>query len=105
MKYYDHYILAQGGIHNITAFAVAFNFIFFGFHLPACLVSTALVAFDTCRLLISPQNNFSGVISGAIFSLFFIALDLNSLRSSRAAHGGHCRWPCLDFTGIYTPFE
>jgi hypothetical protein len=25
MKYYDHYILAQGGIHNITAFAVAFN--------------------------------------------------------------------------------
>ena len=29
MKYYDHYILAQGGIHNITAFAVAFNFIFF----------------------------------------------------------------------------
>ena len=28
MKYYDHYILAQGGIHNITAFAVAFNFIF-----------------------------------------------------------------------------
>ena len=29
MKYYDHYILAQGGIHNITAFAVAFNFKFF----------------------------------------------------------------------------
>ena len=29
MKYYDHYILAQGGIHNITAFAVAFNFNFF----------------------------------------------------------------------------
>ena len=28
MKYYDHYILAQGGIHNITAFAVAFNFKF-----------------------------------------------------------------------------
>ena len=25
MKYIDHYILAQGGIHNITAFAVAFN--------------------------------------------------------------------------------
>ena len=29
MKYYDHYILAQGGIHDITAFAVAFNFNFF----------------------------------------------------------------------------
>ena len=28
MKYYDHYILAQGGIHDITAFAVAFNFKF-----------------------------------------------------------------------------
>ena len=24
MRYYDHYILAQGGIHDITAFAVAF---------------------------------------------------------------------------------
>ena len=55
MKYYDHYILAQGGIHNITAFAVAFNN-FFGSHLPACLVSTSFVAFDTCRLLYSPQN-------------------------------------------------
>ena len=32
MKYYDHYILAQGGIHNITAFAVAFNFINFPPH-------------------------------------------------------------------------
>ena len=30
MKYYDHYILAQGGIHNITAFAVAFNNFFGG---------------------------------------------------------------------------
>ena len=28
MKYIDHYILAQGGIHNITAFAVAFNIFF-----------------------------------------------------------------------------
>ena len=32
MKYIDHYILAQGGIHNITAFAVAFNiFLWFSF--------------------------------------------------------------------------
>ena len=29
MRYYDQYILAQGGIHDITAFAVAFMFIFF----------------------------------------------------------------------------
>ena len=30
MRYYDHYILAQGGIHDITAFAVAFMlYIFF----------------------------------------------------------------------------
>ena len=34
MKYYDHYILAQGGIHDITAFAVAFNFNFFYRQIP-----------------------------------------------------------------------
>ena len=28
MRYYDHYILAQGGINDITAFTVAFGFIF-----------------------------------------------------------------------------
>jgi hypothetical protein len=56
MKYYDHYILAQGGIHNITAFAVAFNFnFFFGrFHLSALMVSCFFsFAFDTCRFPIA----------------------------------------------------
>ena len=46
MKFYDHYILAQGGIHNITAFAVAFNFKFF-WQIP--LVSTpGFMRFQFC---------------------------------------------------------
>ena len=56
MKYIDHYILAQGGIHNITAFCCCFQQFFLGLIYQRVWFQMRLVAFDTCRLLCSPQN-------------------------------------------------
>ena len=86
MKYIDHYILAQGGIHNITAFCCCFQH-FFGSHLPACLVSNALVAFDTCRLLCSPQNR---TVFQASFQVHFLVF--HCIRFELPAVLPGCAW-------------
>ena len=92
MKYYDHYILAQGGIHDITAFAVAFNFKFFAgrsnwFHESSFLRLTHVV-FPIAHGLHVFMSCFTLLVSRLHFH-----------RSARAAHVGHRRWPSQFFTG------
>ena len=88
MKYYDHYILAQGGIHDITAFAVAFNFNFFLQADPIDFMRL-LFAFDTCRF--SYCSRFTCV--HVIFSLCWLVgctfTGLHGPRMLRIVGGPH----------------
>ena len=60
MIYYDHYILAQGGIHNITAFAVAFNFIFTPHH--TSFGDITLCNFDVFRISVSSSDDLQAIV-------------------------------------------
>ena len=84
MRYYDHYILAQGGIHNITAFTVAFRFIFligagtafFGFQLLWLRLTHVVCVFIT--------ETVSDVISGAKFCFHSFKPELPAVLPGRA---------------------
>ena len=107
MKYIDHYILAQGGIHNITAFAVAFNNFFLGLIYQRVWFQLRLLLLThvVCFIHHRTEQFFRRHFRCQNFVLVFQCIRFDSRRSSRAAHGGQRRWPCLDFPGICISFE
>ena len=80
MIYYDHYILAQGGIHNITAFAVAFNFIFTPHH--TSFGDITLCNFDVFRISVSSSDDFRCRVQHFAYcsAVFFSGFPIPSIR-------------------------